>query len=424
MNPTILVIGIGFALLLGAPIFLGILASTIFAFEYYMPTIPSLVIPQKMVDGINTFSLLAVPLFIFAADIISRGAIGSRLIGMVESYCGHIRGGLAIASVIACTIFGAMSGIGPAAIVSIGPIVYPALIRQGYGKEFAVGLIVSASTLSMLIPPGISMILFALTTNTSVGRVFLAGLGAGLVFALILCTYSYFYALVRGIKTTARTSWMERWEKTKASVFALGMPVTIIGGIYGGVATPTEAAAFACVYAMVIECFIYRSMSVRDIFRISNQSAGTVSILLILVAVGTVLGYLMTITQVPQLIYSVLGEHSQLELLIIINIVFLLSGMLIDPNTLVIVLVPLVFPAIIQSGVDPIHFSVITIANLAIGMLSPPFGINLFIAISTFKMSYMQVLRGILPFIFLMLIFLTIITYVSEIALYFPNMMR
>lgn len=424
MNPTMLVIFIGASLLFGAPIFLGLLAPTIFAFEYYMPAIPSLVIPQKMVDGINTFSLLAVPLFIFAADIISRGAIGARLMGMVESYCRHIRGGLAIASVVACTIFGAMSGIGPAAIVSIGPIVYPALVRQGYSREFSVGLIVSASTLSMMIPPGVSMILYALTTNTSVGRVFLAGLGSGLVFMLMLCIYSYVYAYMRDIATTSRAPWTERWVKTKESIFALGMPVTIIGGIYGGIATPTEAAAFACVYAIIVECFIYKSMSLRDVLRISNQSAGTVSILLILVAAGTVLGYLMTITQVSQMITSVLGQNSAFQLLLLVNVVFLISGMLIDPNTLVIVLVPLVFPALVQAGVDPIHFGAVVIANLAVGMLSPPFGLNLFIAITTFRLSYISVVRAIIPFILIMLVLLIFITYIPQISLFFPNMMK
>lgn len=423
MNLGPLIIAAMGALALGAPIFLAMLAPTILSFEAFMPRIPSLVIPQKMVDGINTFSLLAVPLFIFAADIIARGAIGERLVRMVESYCGHLRAGLAIAVILACTIFGAMSGIGPAAIVSIGPIVYPALLRQGYSKGFSVGLIVSASTLSMLIPPGVSMILYALTTNASVGKVFMAGLGSGIVFAVMLCVHSYVYAMVRGIATAPRAGWRERWLRTREALFALGMPVTIIGGIYGGIATPTEAAAFACVYAIIVEWFVYRTLTLRLLFEIAKKSAGTTSILLILVAAGTVLGYLMTIAQVPQQISALLGNYSAVELLLIINILFLLAGMVVDPNSLVIVLVPLIFPATQAVGIDAVHFGAVTIANLAIGMLSPPFGINLFIGIATFRLPYFDVVKAILPFIALMLALLALVTYVPAIAMFFPSFM-
>jgi C4-dicarboxylate transporter, DctM subunit len=423
MNLIPLIVAALIALTLGAPIFLSMLAPTIISFEFLMPHIPSLVIPQKMVDGINSFSLMAVPLFIFAADVIAQGAIGGRLVRMVESYCGHLRAGLAIAAILACTIFGAMSGIGPAAIVSIGPIVYPMLIRQGYGRGFSVGLIVSASTLSMLIPPGVSMILFALTTNTSVGQLFMAGLGSGILFALILCLYAYAYAWFWGIQTAPRASWRARWARTREGLLPLGMPITIIGGIYGGIATPTEAAAFACIYAIAVEWFVYKTLTLRTLMVVARKSAGTSSILLILVAAGTVLGYLMTIAQVPQQISSLLSDYSAQQLLFLINILFLLAGMVIDPNSLIIVLVPLLFPATQLVGIDPVHFGAITVANLAIGMLSPPFGINLFIAIATFRLPYFQVVKAILPFIGIMLVLLALVTYFSGIPLFIPNYM-
>jgi C4-dicarboxylate transporter DctM subunit len=230
-------------LVIGAPIFLSIMAGTIITFEAYGPPIPSMVIPQRMVDGVNKFSLLAIPLFIFAADIISRGQIGSRLVRLAESFVGHITGGLAIATVLACALFGAMSGIGPAAVVSIGPLVYPALVKQGYSRGFAVGLITTASTLAMLIPPGVAMILYALQTNSSIGAIFLAGLMAGSIFTSVLCCYAYVYARMRGIKPTAKLSWTERWSATKTAVWALGLPVFVLGGIYGGAFTPTEGGS-------------------------------------------------------------------------------------------------------------------------------------------------------------------------------------
>lgn len=417
MNLMPLIVAALCALILGAPIFLAILAPTILSFELYMPRIPSMVIPQKMVDGINSFSLMAVPLFIFAADIIARGAIGGRLVRMVESFCGHLRAGMAIAAVLACTIFGAMSGIGPAAIVSIGPIVYPALVRQGYGRGFAVGLIVSASTLSMLIPPGVSMILYALTTNTSVGRLFMAGLGSGIVFAVILCLYSWVYAWYRGIATAPRASWPERWLRTREALFALGMPITIIGGIYGGIATPTEAAAFACVYAIFVEVAIYRQLRLRDLPRVSSASARTIAVLLILISAGSVMTYFMTLMQYPAQISRAIGGFEPEAILAMINIAFLFAGMFVDPNSAVIVLAPLIYQSAMAAGIDPIHLGAVVVVNVAIGMITPPFGLNLFIGMTTFRLGYLEVLKGVLPFVALMIAVLLVVTYVPAIAL-------
>jgi len=250
---------IAFVLLaISAPIFIAILVPTIVSFEAFGPPIPSTVLVQKMMQGINKFSLLAIPLFIFSADIIARGEIGKRLLNLVESMIGHITGGLAITTAVACALFGAISGIGAAAVVSIGPIVYPALIRQGYSRGFAVGLILTSSTLAMLIPPSVAMILYSLQTMSSVSAVFLAGLGAGIVFTTLLAIYSYIYARVLGIGRQERASWPERQTSLKRAGWALGLPAIIFGGIYSGLFTPTEAAAGACAYAMLIETVVYR----------------------------------------------------------------------------------------------------------------------------------------------------------------------
>ena len=410
-------------LIAGAPIFLAILAPTFATFELFAAPIPAMVMPQRMVDGVNKFSLLAIPLFIFAADIIARGQIGARLVAMVESFCGHLRGGLAIATIIACALFGAMSGIGPAAVVSIGPIVYPALIRQGYDRGFAVGLIVTASTLAMLIPPSVAMILYALQTNTSIGRVFLAGLGSGVVFSVVLCAYAWVYARRHDIATERRAPWAERWRRTKDAVFALGLPVIILGGIYGGAFTPTEAAAFACVYAIIVECLIYRTLSFRDLFNISSASAGTIAVLLVLVASGTVLTYYLTLSQVPQQVTALLAGADKMQVLLVINVVFLLAGMFVDPNSVIIVLTPLIYQAALASGIDAVHLGSVIVANVALGMVSPPFGLNLFIGITTFRASYLEVARAVMPFIGLMLIVLLLITYIPAISLVLPALM-
>lgn len=411
-------------LILGGPIFLAILASTFVTFEGFAPPIPPMVLPQRMVDGVNKFALLAIPLFIFAADIISRGQIGERLVRLAESFVGHVRGGLAIATVLACTLFGAMSGIGPAAVVSIGPIVYPALLRQNYSRGFAVGLITTASTLAMLIPPGVAMILYALQTNSSIGAMFLAGLGAGTIFALVLCIYAYAYARVRGVTTSEKLGWGARWTALKRAGLAMGLPVLVLGGIYGGVFTPTEAAAFAVVYAVVVECLFYRSMKLREIFDVSIASASTISVLLILIAAGTVLTYYLTLSQVPQTVTRMLAGASMFEILLLINIIFLVTGMFVDPNSAIIVLTPLIFQAASAAGIDPIHLGAVIVANVALGMVSPPFGLNLFIGITTFRVSYREVVVSVLPFIGLMLIVLAIITYIPAVSLFLPGLMR
>lgn len=412
-----------FALIIGAPIFLAIMAGTMVTFEGFGPPIPSMVIPQRMVDGVNKFSLLAIPLFIFAADIIARGQIGARLVRLAEAYVGHITGGLAIATVLACALFGAMSGIGPAAVVSIGPLVFPALVRQGYSRGFAVGLITTASTLAMLIPPGVAMILYALQTNSSIGAMFLAGLVAGTIFTAVLCTYAYLYARIRGVQRTARLGWSERWTATKTAVFALGLPVLVLGGIYGGAFTPTEAAAFACVYAIIVECVIYRSMRFREVFFAANQSAGTIAVLLILIAAGTAMTYYLTLSQVPQQVTRLLADASMIEVLLIINVVFLIAGMFVDPNSAIIVLTPLIYQAALAAGIDAIHLGAVIVANVALGMVSPPFGLNLFIGITTFKVSYREVVSAVLPFIGLMFIVLLIITYIPSAVLWLPGLM-
>lgn len=410
-------------LLIGAPIFLAILAGTIVTFEGFGPPIPSMVIPQRMVDGVNKFSLLAIPLFIFAADIIARGQIGARLVRLAEACVGHITGGLAIATVVACALFGAMSGIGPAAVVSIGPLVFPALVKQGYSRGFAVGLITTASTLAMLIPPGVAMILYALQTNSSIGAMFLAGLMAGTVFTAVLCGYAYVYAKMNGVQKGEKLDWAGRWQAMKTAIWALGLPVFVLGGIYGGAFTPTEAAAFACVYAIVVECVIYRSMRLSQVFTAANQSAGTISVLLILIAAGTALTYYLTLSQVPQQVTQLLADASAVEVLLIINVVFLIAGMFVDPNSAIIVLTPLIYQAALAVGIDPIHLGAVIVANVALGMVSPPFGLNLFIGITTFKVSYREVVMAVLPFMGLMLLVLVIITYIPPVVLWLPNLM-
>jgi C4-dicarboxylate transporter DctM subunit len=409
--PFFTVVVIGF-LVLSFPIFLGILVATIATFELFGPPMPSMVLAQRVIEGVNIFSLIAVPLFIFAADIIARGQIGARLVALVEALVGHITGGLAVATVISCALFGAISGIGAAAVVSIGPIVFPSLLRQGYESGFAAGLILSASTLAMLIPPGVAMILYSVQTSASVGMVFLAGLGAGILFTAALAIYAYIYARRRGIGRGARASLAQKIEAARRAGWALGLPAVIFGGIYGGVFTPTEAAAAACVYAILVECFIYRQLPISGLFRVSMASGTVIATLLILIAVGGAMTWYLTLLQVPQQITGLLQGLSPWAVLLIINVVFLIAGMFIDPNSAIIVLAPLVYPAAIAAGMDAVHLGAVLVLNLAIGMITPPFGLNIFIGITTFRISYAKIVASLMPFIAIAIGTLLVASYV------------
>lgn len=405
-------------LVLGGPIFLAILAGTFVTFEGFAPPIPPMVLPQRMVDGVNKFALLAIPLFIFAADIISRGEIGERLVALMESWVGHINGGLAIATVLTCAMFGAISGIGAAAVVSIGPIVYPSLVRHGYAPGFVVGLILTASTLSMLIPPSVAMILYSVQVSTSVADVFLAGLSAGLILVLMLAVYCYGYARLSSLRPAARTGMAQRMRATRRAALPLGLPALIFGGIYGGVFTPTEAAAAACVYAAVIETAVFRRLPLRDLFAVSQASAITIATLLILISAGGAMTWFLTLERVPAMMAAMMSGVSPEIVLLMINLLFLLVGMFIDPNSAVIVISPLIAPTAAAIGVDPVHLGAIVVFNLAIGMISPPFGLNIFIGMTTFQIGYMQVVRNVLPFIGLTLVALMVVTYVPAAVLW------
>ena len=421
--PAALLIGVAVGLLiLSAPIFLAILVGTLVSFEIHRPMMPSIVMAQRLVEGVNIFSILAVPLFIFAADIISRGEIGARLIALMESLVGHIRGGLAIATVLTCAMFGAISGIGAAAVVSIGPIVYPSLIRNGYAPGFVVGLILTSSTLSMLIPPSVAMILYSVQVSASVASVFLAGLSAGAILVVALAIYCYIYALRRRVGTAPRASGGARLVAIRRAALPLGLPVLIFGGIYGGVFTPTEAAAAACVYAAVVETLIFRRLRLRDLFGVSRASAMTIATLLILIAAGGTMTWYLTLERVPAMLAAGMADVPAAVVLLAINILFLVIGMFIDPNSAVIVLSPLIAPTAAAIGVDPVHLGAIVVFNLAIGMISPPFGLNIFIGMTTFQISYVQVVRNVLPFIAVTIACLLVVTYVPAVVMWLPGL--
>ena len=411
-------------LTLGFPIFLSLFATSASTILRYFPNMTPSVIAQRMISGIDVFSLLSIPGFILTAEVIGGGEIGKRLVKFTRSLVGHLHGGLAIAVVLTCMIFGAISGAGGAAIVAIGSLVYPLLIESGYGRKFSIGLILSASTLAMLIPPGIAMILYATLTNNSIGSIFMSGLGTGIFVGIILMIYCLVYSIVKKVPLQKRATLKEIGISIKESFWALGLPVIIVGGIYSGYFTATEAASISAVYAIFVESVIYRNFTIKKLWRVAAKTGADTAMLFMLIASGALLSWVFTISQIPQAVAATLGNFSPIVVFFLINAIFLIAGMFIDPNSAIIVLVPILYPIAIKVGMNPIQMSMVIVFNLAIGMLTPPFGLNLFVGSQTLKASYTDTVKSSLIFIFLMLIGLVMVTFIPSISTWLPNLMK
>ena len=385
-------------------------------------SIPNLLIPQRIFFGLDRFALMAIPYFIFCAEIMGRGQIGKRLVAVSRAFFGHLPGGMAVAAVFACLMFGAIAGAGLAALIAFGALLH-SLMRQGqYKDQFSAGLIATSSTLSQQIPPSIIMVTFATVTGVSAAQLFLAGLSAGILFALVLAVYCVVYSKVKKLPTLERIPMRERGKPLLLALPALGMMFVIFGGIYGGILSITEAAGVAAFYALLVELFIYRSIQLKDIYAIAIKASRTVAMIMILIATGGMIGWLVSMWQIPQMVVGLIGDVSPLVMLLIITVIFLIAGMVLEGTTAVVVLLPLLFPAAMAAGVNPVHMGTLVILNISIGMLTPPTGLNIFAGMSIFKLSYTQMLRGLIPFIILMLVYMLILILIPGLVTWLPNL--
>lgn len=410
-------------ILIGVPIYVAILIPSIVGLLISFPQMDMVLIIQKMVNGVDVFSLLAIPFFMFAADIMSRGNIGGKLINFAKVLVGHLHGGLAITTILTCTIFGAISGAGPAAVVALGPLLYPALLKAGYGSNESLGCITASSTLAMLVPPGIAMILYGVSANVSIGKIFMSGLTIGVICALLFSIYAFVDAIRKNIPRDKRATAKEKFVATKKAFWALGLPVIILVGIYAGIMTPTEAAAIAVGYVFIVEFFIYKSMTLKEFAVTARQSGKMVAMIFILIASGSLLAYLFNAAQIPQSLVQLATGQSPILILLMINLMLFLAGMLIDPNSIVIVFTPLIYPLAMSIGVHPLHLGMMIVFSCAIGMITPPFGLNIFVAQGTFHQPYTKIVRSLYPYILLMVILLLFVIFVPELSLWIPNRM-
>lgn len=410
-------------LLLGLPIFAALAFAVFVAIEFFGTT-SAVIVPMRMFTGMNNFSLMAIPFFILAAELMRIGGLSDRLINLAKALVGWVPGGLAAATVLSCLFFGSISGSSPATVVAIGSIMFPALVAAGYSKRFAIGLIATAGTLGPIVPPSIALIIYGSVTGTSVGRLFAAGLLPAILIASLLIAYCIVYASFKGYARSPFPTLAEVGSAFKDAAWGLGLPFILLGGIYSGVFTPTESAAVACMYGLFVGMVVYRTIQVPELIDTLRNSGLTSATLLLITAGASAFSWLLAITGTPtQLASQVLSlTDDPFQVMALFNLVMIIAGFFLDSASAIIVLSPLLQPIAAQVGVDPVHFGVITLVNFSVGMITPPVGLNLFVAMAISKMSLQEVFKACLPLIALMLLALVIITYVPWISTWLPSL--
>jgi C4-dicarboxylate transporter DctM subunit len=377
MNALFIFVLLVVLMLTGMPISIA-LGLTVLSFLFTMTDVPVQAVALKLFTGIEKFEIMAIPFFILAGNFLTHGGVARRMIEFATSIVGHWHGGLALSGVLACALFAAVSGSSPATVVAIGSILLPAMLRQGYPKSFGAGVITTSGALGILIPPSIVMVMYSVSTNTSVGKLFMAGVIPGLMLALLLGITTWVLARKNNYPRLPRASFAERWRAFRRSLWGLLLIVVVIGGIYSGMFTPTEAAAVSAVYAFLIAVFVYRDLSLRQVPKVLLDSASMSAMLLYIITNAVLFSFLMTSEGIPQ---AMAGSIMDMGLgvvgfLLVVNLLLLVAGNVMEPSSIVLILAPILFPVAMALGVDPVHFGIIMVVNMEIGMCHPPVGLN------------------------------------------------
>lgn len=424
MSIAFLFIGLFGLMLIGVPVAVALGTSTVLSMLLFTELDP-MSIPQLVFDGINKFSLMAIPMFILAGNLLSKGSSAHRIIDFAKSMVGHLPGGLPMSAIFACIIFAAVSGSSPATVVAIGSIMFVAIKDAGYPASYAVGGITTAGSLGILIPPSIVMIVYGVTAEESIGKLFMAGVIPGLMIGAMMMFQTYWGAKRLGFKATEPAPFRERLQKLGKAFWALMVIFVVIGGIYGGIFTPTEAAAVSAVYAFVISYFVYKDIQLKDLYKVFLESAMTTSMIFFIIANAVVFAHFLTSEQIPQTIAQTILDHNvgKIGFLILVNIILFIMGQFMEPSSVVMIMVPLLLPIATELGIDPIHFGIIMVVNMELGMITPPVGLNLFVASGLTGMSLKDVVIASLPWTITIFIGLVLVTYVPAISLWLPNLM-
>ncbi len=424
MNTLVLFALLFFCMAIGMPIAISLGLSSLVTIVFFsQDSLASLTI--KMFETSEHYTLMSIPFFVLAGVLMSTGGVARRMVNFAIAAVGHLRGGLAIASVLACMLFAAVSGSSPATVVAIGSIVIAGMVKNGYPMEFGAGVICNAGTLGILIPPSIVMVVYAAVTEVSVGRMFLAGVIPGLVLGFMLMFAVWWRA--GKLKTTPppKASMRVVLGTLRESMWGLALLVIIMGGIYGGVFTPTEAAAVSAVYALGVAVFIYRDLKFKDLPHVFLEAGRTTVMLMFIVANALLFAHVLTTERIPQTIAEQIVGMGMAPwmFLVVVNVILLIAGNFMEPTGIILILAPIFFPIASQLGIDPIHLGIIMVVNMEIGMVTPPVGLNLFVTSGVTGMSLVQVSRAALPWLSVLLVFLIMVTYIPQISLFLPNLM-
>lgn len=389
------------------------------------PDMPSVAIAQRLLGGVEVVTLLAIPFFIFAADLMARGRMAQQLADLFRTLFGGYRGGIGHSTVAAVMVFGAAAGSAPATVAAMGRLSYPELKRAGFSDRFSLGLIASSAETALLIPPSITFVVYAWLTGTSIAALFAAGLVVGIVLGLAFMVLVAWEAERRGLSGGAVIAATLRWRALREAVWALGMQVIILAGIFAGIFTATEAAAVSAAYAILVEVLVLRSLTWRDVFDIAQESALSTSVIFVLLAVGSLLAYFITLGNLQGTLTQLIEQWNVgwVGYLLAVNVLFLIAGMFIDANSIMLIFLPTLFPIAAALGIDPVHFGMVVTLNICIGMITPPFGLDLFVASSTLRRPVEEVVAGVWPFIWVNIAVLVLISYVPVISTALPKIL-
>jgi len=418
-----LIFGLLIALMLtGMPISIA-LGLTVLAFLFTMTEVPLHAVALKLFTGIERFEIMAIPFFILAGSFLTRGGVARRMIDFATSLVGHWHGGLGLAGVVACALFASVCGSSPATVVAIGSIILPAMQKQGFPKKFGAGVIATSGALGILMLPSIVKVIYAVSTNTSIGALFVAGVVPGLVLTCMLGATTWYLARKNNYPRLPRASWSARFKAFRESIWGLFLVVVVIGGIYSGLFTATEAAAMSAVYAFFIAVYVYKDMTLKDVPRSLLESANLSAMLLYIITNAVLFSFLMTSEHIPQMMAQWLLDKGlgQIAFLLMVNVLLLLAGNVMDPSSIVLIMAPILFPVAMKLGIDPIHFGIMVVVNMEIGLCHPPVGLNLYVASGITRMGITELTVAVWPWLLTMLVFLVLATYWPALSLWLPK---
>lgn len=423
-----IIFGLLLALMLtGMPISIS-LGLTVLTFLFTMTEVPIQAVALKLFTGIEKFEIMAIPFFILAGNFLTHGGVARRMINFATSMVGHWHGGLGLAGVVGCALFAAVSGSSPATVVAIGSIVLPAMVAQGFPARFGAGVITTSGALGILIPPSIVMVMYSVATSgtahsASVGQLFMAGVVPGLMLASLLGAVTWYRARKFGYPRLPKASLAERLAAFREAVWGLLLIVVVIGGIYTGVFTPTEAAAMSAVYAFIVAVFIYKDMPLRGVPKVLLSSANMSAMLLYIITNAVLFSFVLTSENIPQAIADMIVQQGLgvITFLLVTNLLLLAAGNFMEPSSIVLIMAPILFPVAVKLGIDPVHFGILIVVNMEIGMCHPPVGLNLYVASGITKMGITELTIAVWPWLLAMLGFLVLVTYVPAVSLWLPR---